>query len=85
MKLVIHPALDPERLELLRSAAPEAEWVNASSTSEAEAAMPGADAFLGKITPAMLARADRLRWVQSFTASLEHYLFPELVGSPLRR
>ena len=40
--------------------------------------MPGADAFLGKITPAMLARADRLAWVQSFTASLEHYMFPEL-------
>ena len=31
--------------------------------------MPGADGFLGKITPAMLARADRLRWVQSFTAA----------------
>ena len=44
--------------------------------------MPGADAFLGKITPAMLARADRLRWVQTFTASLEHYMFPELVAHP---
>ena len=44
--------------------------------------MPGADAFLGKITPAMLARADRLAWVQSFTASLEHYMFPALVDHP---
>ncbi len=44
--------------------------------------MPGADAFIGKITPAMLARADRLRWVQSFTASLEHYMFPELEAHP---
>ena len=44
--------------------------------------MPGADAVLGKITPAMLAQADRLRWVQSFTASLEHYMFPELVEHP---
>ena len=44
--------------------------------------MPGADAFMGKITPAMLARADRLAWVQSFTASLEHYMFPELVEHP---
>jgi phosphoglycerate dehydrogenase-like enzyme len=42
--------------------------------------MPGTDAFLGKITPEMLARADRLRWVQAFTVSLEHYMFPELVG-----
>jgi phosphoglycerate dehydrogenase-like enzyme len=30
----------------------------------------------------MLSRADRLRWVQSFTASLEHYIFPELVAHP---
>ena len=52
------------------------------TASEAEAAMPGADAFIGKITPAMLARADRLRWVQSFTASLEHYMFPELEAHP---
>jgi phosphoglycerate dehydrogenase-like enzyme len=44
--------------------------------------MEGADAFLGKITPGMLARADRLRWVQTFTASLEHYIFPELVAHP---
>ena len=44
--------------------------------------MPGTDALLGKITPAMLARADRLRWVQTFTASLEHYMFPELVKHP---
>ena len=44
--------------------------------------MPGADGFLGKITPALLARADRLQWVQSFTASLEHYIFPELVAHP---
>ena len=44
--------------------------------------MPGADGFLGKITPAMLAAADRLQWVQSFTASLEHYMFPELQAHP---
>ena len=55
-----------------------AEWVNAASVSEAEAAMPGADAFLGKLVPSMLERADRLAWVQAFTASLEHYLFPAL-------
>ena len=41
-----------------------------------------ADAFFGKITPAMLAAARRLRWVQAATASLEHYMFPELVEHP---
>src|SRR5947209_1844794 len=82
MKIVIHPAVEPERLDALLAAAPGAELVNASTAARALAAMPGADAFLGKITPTMLAKADRLQWVQSFTVSLEHYMFPELVAHP---
>src|SRR5262249_49042566 len=45
----------------------------------ASAHIEDADAFLGKVTPPLLARAKCLRWVQSFTASLEHYMFPELI------
>src|SRR5262249_62415468 len=82
MKALIPRAVEPERSEALRAPAPAVEWVNVREADEAEAAMPGADAFVGKITPAMLARADRLRWVQSFTASLEHYMFPELEAHP---
>ncbi|MHC5721572.1 MAG: hypothetical protein ACYTX0_58535, partial [Nostoc sp.] len=66
MKLLIHPAVEPDRLLALQLAAPGAEWVNATSPEEALAAMPGTDALLGKVSPAMLERADRLRWVQTF-------------------
>jgi phosphoglycerate dehydrogenase-like enzyme len=82
MKLVIHPAIEHDRLSALQRAAPGANWINASTTEKAIAAIPGADGFLGKISPAMLAKADRLRWVQTFTVSLEHYMFPELVEHP---
>lgn len=84
MKFVIHPAIEADRLDALRRAAGSTpvEWVNAADPAEALAAMPGADALLGKVTPELLARADRLRWVQSFTASLEHYIFPALVDHP---
>lgn len=82
LKIVIHPAVDPDRLDALRTAAPDVEWINATTSREALDAMPGADAFLGKIKPEMLARADKLRWVQSFTASLEHYMYPALVDHP---
>ncbi len=82
MKLIIHPAVELERWEALRAAAPGAEWVNARTAGEAEAAMPGTDGLLGKITPRMLARADRLSWVQAFTVSLEHYMFPDLAAHP---
>jgi phosphoglycerate dehydrogenase-like enzyme len=82
MKIVIHPAVEPERWTALREAAPDAHWVNAADAEAAEEGMPGTDGFLGKITPAMLARADRLRWVQAFTVSLEHYMFPALIEHP---
>ena len=39
-------------------------------------AIPEADAFFGKLTAPLLAAARRLRWVQSPTVSLEHYVFP---------
>ncbi len=82
MKIIIHPAVETERFNVLKAAVPGAEWVNAATDAEAIEAIPGAHAFLGKITPPVLAKADRLRWVQSFTASLEHYMFPELVAHP---
>ena len=82
MKIVIHPAVEPDRLAALRAEAPGSEWVNAADEAEARAAMPGADAFLGKVTPTLLAASNCLRWVQAFTASLEHYIFPALAAHP---
>src|SRR5262245_18187040 len=56
--------------------------VNAATEDEAHPHMPDTDAFFGKITPALLAPAGRLRWVHAPTASLEHYLFPDLAAHP---
>ena len=36
MKLVIHPAVEPERFDALQAAAPEAEWVNAVDESRGD-------------------------------------------------
>ncbi len=83
MKIVIHPAVEPDRLAaLLETADGRARLVNASTMDEVLAEVPDADAFLGKITPEALARAEKLRWIQAFTVSLEHYVFPELIEHP---
>ncbi len=82
MKLVVYPPLEQQRLERVTAAAEPMEVVNAADVEAAVAAMPDADAFFGKLTPEMLAAATRLRWVQSPTASLEHYLFDALVEHP---
>ena len=82
MKLVIHPAVDAERFKKIAASAGEMEVVNAADAPEALAQIADADAFFGKITPELLRAAQRLRWVQSPTASLEHYVFPELIEHP---
>lgn len=86
VRLVIHPAVDPARLDAIHSAAAEVgrplETCNAADSDAARLALAGADAFFGKLTPELLAAAPRLRWVQAPTASLEHYLFPELIEHP---
>jgi phosphoglycerate dehydrogenase-like enzyme len=82
MAIVIHPAIDAERLAAVRRASGSLEVVNAATRDAALAAMPSAAGFFGKITPGLLAAAPGLQWVQTPTASLEHYLFPELVAHP---
>lgn len=82
MKLVIHPPVEYERLSRITAAAGPMAVVNAADEDEALGHMPDADAFFGKITRRLLAAAARLRWVQAPTASLEHYLFPELAAHP---
>lgn len=80
--LVIYPPIDADRLRQVQAAAGDLPVVNAASIREAQAAMPRATAFFGKITPDLLRTAHHLRWVQSPTASLEHFLFPQLVEHP---
>jgi phosphoglycerate dehydrogenase-like enzyme len=82
MKLLIYPAVEDARHQRIVAAAGPMSVLNAVQQGEALAHMPDADAFFGKITPLLLAAAGRLRWVQSPTASLEHYLFPELIAHP---
>jgi phosphoglycerate dehydrogenase-like enzyme len=82
MKLVIHPPVELERFHPITAAGYPMVAVNAADEEQALRQMPTADAFFGKLTPPLLAAAPRLRWVQAPTASLEHYLFPELAAHP---
>jgi phosphoglycerate dehydrogenase-like enzyme len=80
MKLVIYPTVDAQRLAKIVEAAGPMRVVNVADEGSARGAIVDADAFFGKITPSLLAAATKLRWIQSPTASLEHYIFPELVA-----
>ena len=84
MKLVLFPEVDPERFEKIELAAVPMRVVNCPEEQQAANEIVEADAFFGKLTPTILASARKLRWVQAPTASLEHYLFPELIEHPLQ-
>lgn len=83
MLLLIFPAIDEKRLKSLQIAAPNLKIVNAKTQSQAFDLMPQADAFYGKMTQELLKQERKLQWIQCPTASLEHYLFPELVEHPV--
>lgn len=82
LKLVVFPAIDDIRRVRLQDVSKILSVVNCHDHEQALQAIADADAYFGKITLELLRAAKRLRWVQSPTASLEHYLFPELVEHP---
>ncbi|MFM9067461.1 MAG: D-2-hydroxyacid dehydrogenase [Planctomycetota bacterium] len=84
LKLICYPPVEEERQRAMQevAAAGQLQVISCDTEQQAFVEIEGADAFFGKITPPLLAAARRLRWVQSATASLEHYIFPELVEHP---
>lgn len=84
MKLVVYPAVDETRLAAIRTAANLIHIVNCGDHAEAAMHIADAAAFFGKLTPELLRAARQLQWVQAPTASLEHYLFPELIDHPCK-
>jgi phosphoglycerate dehydrogenase-like enzyme len=83
MKLVVFPAVSPMRLQKICAAAAPMTVAQARTEADAIVEIADADALFGYLTPPMLRAARQLRWAQSPTASLEKYLYPELVESPV--
>ncbi len=81
MKLVIAPAVSEERLAKIRAVADPMLVINARDEQQALAQIADADAVFGYLTPPLLQAAKKLRWAQSPTASMEKYLYPELIAS----
>lgn len=81
-KLLLYPAIDQERYSRITALEVDVNLINARSLEEAKAEIVDADGFYGKITPDLLELATQLTWVQSPTASLEHYVFDELIDHP---
>jgi len=77
---IVVRAESPAILAALAPLAPGVELVPARDAAAARAAIPGADALIGFCDHDILAAADRLRWVQLFSAGSEG-----CVGAPAVR
>ena len=76
VKMVFWPAFKPDWMARVRDLGVEA--CEAGSEAAALDLIVDADAFYGRMTPALLAAGRRLRWVQATSAGLDGYFFPEL-------
>ncbi|MCY3904060.1 MAG: D-2-hydroxyacid dehydrogenase [Caldilineaceae bacterium] len=81
MNFLIYPALRSSELAQVQALSSELEIVNALTEEDALAAIPQAVGMYGDLTPALLERAENLRWLQTPVAGLEHYMFPALAES----
>ena len=74
----------PPLITELRAAVPGAEVRHYASTSALEADTEAADIIAtNRLSPSALARARRLKGVQSWSAGPDELLFPEMIASPV--
>jgi phosphoglycerate dehydrogenase-like enzyme len=83
MSLVIWPPERPEWAAAIRAAAGNTEVATPETEEQAARAAPTAEGWIGRLTPALLAAAPRLRWLQATSISLERVVFPELAASDI--
>lgn len=81
MKFLIYPAVGEKELQAIQSVSSEIDVENVENENHALEIIGEADAMYGRITPELLTRAQKLRWIQTPMAGLEHYMFPALAES----
>ena len=83
MKFLIYPALTESDLRDIASVSNEVEVINAKTEEEALQVITNVDAIYGTITPALLEKAEQLRWLQTAFIGLERTMFPALIESDI--
>ena len=81
MRILIYHNFTEAQLEALRQVAPGHEVVQASNEEEASDLVPDAEVLMGSFPPPVFAAAKQLKWIQSFSAGLDAFLYPEVIDS----
>ena len=81
MKFLIYPAVGEEELQEIQSVSNVLEVLNFREEDKVIEVIGEVDAMYGVINPKLLERAEKLRWIQTPMAGLEHYMFSALIES----
>ena len=73
--------VEARHVEQIKAVSSDIDLLDLPSEGEVLEAMPDVDVVFGTLTPAMLERARRLRWVQATSAGVDSVLFPQFVES----
>ena len=82
MRILVHYRFTEEQVDRIREIAGALgghEVVHTESEEEAVRMAPEAEVIIGHFLPSVCAAAPKLRWVQSFSAGMDKFLFPEMV------
>ena len=82
MKLLLYGRDSTSWIPRLKDLTSDVTYQHASTEQEAIQEIQDSDAFFGTITPAILAAAQHLQWIQTPMAGLERYFFPALIEHP---
>jgi phosphoglycerate dehydrogenase-like enzyme len=82
MKILIHYPFTTDEIESFRQLAAELgdhQVLHAANEEEAVQQAADIEALLGSFLPSVCAAAPKLRWIQSYSAGMNNFLFPEIV------
>ncbi|MDP7133144.1 MAG: D-2-hydroxyacid dehydrogenase [Planctomycetota bacterium] len=80
-KIVALRSLTETEIERIQNSETEVDLILVDNLEACMNEIGNADAFIGGITPELLAVGKQLKWVQATSAGLERYMFPELIES----
>ena len=83
MKILVHYPFEEEQIAALAELAAKTgshQLVHAAYEEEAVQSAGDVEVILGHFKPAVCAAAPKLRWVQSFSAGMDKFLFPEIIA-----
>jgi phosphoglycerate dehydrogenase-like enzyme len=79
--VLVAGAVTPPQLDQIKAAVPNGEVRYFDKQADLEAEIESAEVVAGHVTASGLARAKRLKWVQSWAAGPDRLMYPEMIAS----